>query len=288
MRRPPARQLYLPGKSIRASRVFILVGKTGLGHEHGIEGRIKSGFLTVGATASAGQIVFDTTTFQADTPAARQYVGLEGATDANTQRQVNANMLGPDVLDVQRYPTAAFKVNSILPLRADRTRHALPQYQLEGDFTLHGTTRKVKVVAEATSSTGYLRLRGNFSILQSDYGITPYSKAFGAIGVADRLTIWGDLWVATGSATMIRDRRVQPELMDQPGLDPAVHVQALRGLQRINVAQPQRGDSLARDRRVGPRGGASAVARARRGLRRRRQRGDAGEAGPAGRRAGRH
>jgi hypothetical protein len=29
-------------------------------------------------------------------------------------------------------------------------------------------------------------------------------------------------------------RRLQPELMDQPGLDPARHRQALRGLRRIN------------------------------------------------------
>jgi 2-polyprenyl-3-methyl-5-hydroxy-6-metoxy-1,4-benzoquinol methylase len=34
---------------------------------------------------------------------------------------------------------------------------------------------------------------------------------------------------------MIRERDVQPELMDQPDLDPALHVRALRGLQRINV-----------------------------------------------------
>jgi polyisoprenoid-binding protein YceI len=140
--------------------------------------------------------VFDVTSFQADTPAARQYVGLEGTTDADTQRQVNANMLGPSVLDVQRYPTATLKVNSIQPVRADRTG-ALPQYQIDGDFTLHGATRKVRILAEASSATGYTRLRGNFAILQTDYGITPYSKAFGAIGVADSLTIHGDLWIAT-------------------------------------------------------------------------------------------
>jgi polyisoprenoid-binding protein YceI len=183
-----------PGQiDIRASRVFILVGKTGLGHQHGIEGRIKDGSLALGATAGAGRIVFDITTFQADTPEARQFVGLEGVTDTATQRQVNANMLGPDVLDVRRFPTASFKVESILRLAAPRA--AAPQYQLEGDFTLHGTTKKLKLVAEATPTSGYVRLRGKFSIMQSEYGITPYSKAFGAIGVADTLTIWGDLWV---------------------------------------------------------------------------------------------
>lgn len=32
----------------------------------------------------------------------------------------------------------------------------------------------------------------------------------------------------------LKQRRLQPELMDQPELDPAAHVQALRGLERIN------------------------------------------------------
>ncbi|MES1213069.1 MAG: hypothetical protein ABUL64_00645 [Singulisphaera sp.] len=34
---------------------------------------------------------------------------------------------------------------------------------------------------------------------------------------------------------MKSERHVQPELMDQPNLDPEVHRQALRGLQRINL-----------------------------------------------------
>jgi polyisoprenoid-binding protein YceI len=119
-------------------------------------------------------------------------------TDADTRQQVNANMLGVDVLDVRRYPTATFKINSILPLRAERPGIP-PQYQLDGDFTLHGTTRKLKLVAEATPATSYLHLRGSFTILQSDFGITPYSKAFGAVGVADQLTISGDLWIASES-----------------------------------------------------------------------------------------
>jgi len=34
---------------------------------------------------------------------------------------------------------------------------------------------------------------------------------------------------------MIRQRDVQPELMDQPGLDPGLHLHALSGLRRINA-----------------------------------------------------
>lgn len=194
-------QTFSPGQiDTSACRVFIKVGKTGLGHEHGVEGRLKSGFLNLGATTNAGQIIFDIASFQADTPAARQYVGLAGATDADTQRQVNANMLGPDVLDARRFPTATFRVNTIQQLPADRPGGS-PKYQLDGDFTLHGTKRPVRILAESSAPSGHVRLHGSFSILQSDYGITPYSKAFGAIGVADSLTIWGDLWIASAPGT---------------------------------------------------------------------------------------
>ncbi|MES1213068.1 MAG: YceI family protein, partial [Singulisphaera sp.] len=93
---------------------------------------------------------------------------------------------------------ATFRVVSLQPLRGERAGSA-SKYQLDGDFTLHGTTRKIRVVAEGTPANGFVRLRGNFAVLQTDYGITPYSKAFGAIGVADSLTIWGDLWIAIGS-----------------------------------------------------------------------------------------
>ena len=68
--------------------------------------------------------------------------------------------------------------------------------QLDGDFTLHGKTNKITVVANPINVNGYTRLVGNFSILQSDYGIKPFRKALGAVGVADRLTIYGDLWIA--------------------------------------------------------------------------------------------
>ena len=163
-----------------------------------MEGRLKSGILNLGATTNAGQIVFDITSFQADTPAARQYVGLAGTTDADTQRQVNTNMLGPDVLDARRFPTATFRVNTIQQLRADRPGGS-PKYQLDGDFTLHGTTRPVRILAESAPLSGHIRLHGSFTILQTDYGITPYSKGFGAIGVADSLTIWGDLWIASAA-----------------------------------------------------------------------------------------
>jgi hypothetical protein len=61
---------------------------------------------------------------------------------------------------------------------------------------LHGVTRPIQVVAEAEEQKGWLHLRGGFTMLQSQFGITPFTKAFGAVGVADELKVYGDLWFA--------------------------------------------------------------------------------------------
>ena len=179
----------------RRSRVYVKVDKTGLGHTHGVEGRFKNGHVEIGASAKAGTMVFDMTTFVADTAEARRYVGLSGTTDASTAQQVTANMTGADVLDVKRFPTATFEIASIA--QAKQQPKEGTQYVLDGKFTLHGVTHQMQILATATAEKdGSTRLRGGFYVNQTSFGIKPYSKAFGAVGVADRLTIYGDMILA--------------------------------------------------------------------------------------------
>jgi polyisoprenoid-binding protein YceI len=178
-----------------ASRAYVHVGKTGFGHEHAVAGYLKEGVIHLGAAQNAGTVVFDMRRFAADTTEARRYIGLEGTTSASTQQQVNENMLGQDVLNVTMYPTATFRVQSALPLQGT-SAGGHRQYRLSGQFTLHGTTRPLVVDAEAIDTGASVRLRGAFAISQTQFGITPYSKAFGAIGVADKLTIYGEIYVA--------------------------------------------------------------------------------------------
>jgi polyisoprenoid-binding protein YceI len=175
------------------SHIYVYVYKTGFGHEHGVEAKVKSGHLQLGA--NQGEIVIDMTSFSADTDQARRYVGLDGSIDPGTRKEVNKNMLGPDVLDVQKYPLAIFKVSSIQPVKADHP-NGPQRLELTGNFTLHGKTNELTVFADSTKVKGYTRIDGNIMIMQSDYGITPFHNALGAVGVADRLTINGDLWVA--------------------------------------------------------------------------------------------
>ncbi len=181
------------------SHVYIRVDKSRIGHVHAVMGKLRSGELHLAAADNpqleVGTLVFDMTSFDADSTEARKYIGLEEAIDASTRKQVNDNMLGKEVLDVRRFPTATFVAKKIRKLAANSAR-GLPQYELEGDFTLHGTTQPVRFTVDIESVKGWNRIRGAFAILQTQFGIKPYSKMFGAIGVADKLDIYGDLIVA--------------------------------------------------------------------------------------------
>jgi hypothetical protein len=180
---------------LERSAVFILVGKTGLGHEHGVIGRLQAGQVSLGRSKDAGQLVFSMATFDADSPEARQYVGLKGETNENTRKQVNANMLGKDVLNVAKFPTASLIIDSALQL-APAPGASPTRYELSGFFTLQGVTKPLKLTCEATPQKDGVRLTTGFAVRQSDYGIKPYSAALGAVGVADELKIWGDLLLA--------------------------------------------------------------------------------------------
>jgi len=178
-----------------ASRVYVHVKKRRLGHEHGVEGLVKSGRLTLDATEKAGEIVFDMKSLKADTDAARKYVGLEGTTDAGEQSDVTTTMTGASVLDVQKYPTATFAIASSKRMPKD-AEGGHPQYQLVGEFNLHGKKQPLSIVAVAgNKKDGLQQLTGQFNLKQTDYGIKPYSTFGGVVAVADELKILGDLWV---------------------------------------------------------------------------------------------
>lgn len=187
---PPA-----PGDvDLATSRVYVFVGKTGLGHNHAVSGLLQAGRVAVGAGDQAGVLVFDMRSFTADTAEARKALGLPGETDASTQKKVQASMIGPDVLDVARHPTATFQIRSALSSK-QQVQGRPPVYELIGAFTLHGATREVMIPVEVDQRGEWLRLRGMFVIKQTDFGMKPYKKLGGVVGVADELRITGDMLV---------------------------------------------------------------------------------------------
>jgi hypothetical protein len=180
--------------NLEFSRVFVQVDKSGsIGHPHAIEGRLGKGELHLGQER-AGELIFDMTTFAADTAVARKYLSLEGEIDEPTRKKVDESMLGPQILAVQKYPSAKLENATLKPTGRNSSR-GLPEFELTGDFTLHQKKLPITAMCDLEMKDGWQHLRGTFKIKQSDYGIKPFSKMFGAIGVKDELVIFGDLWV---------------------------------------------------------------------------------------------
>jgi polyisoprenoid-binding protein YceI len=176
----------------KASRIYVKVGSaTRLGHPHGVEGNLKSGKITLGGD---GEFVFDMASFVADTPEARKKAGLGGKVSNSEAKKVTTAMLGNEVLDVAKHPTATFRIASIMPAEKQAAGE-LGAYQMDGAFTLHGTEKKLQIKAnlEKTDKAGVFKLSGTFGIKQTDHGITPLSALGGLSKVADELQITGEL-----------------------------------------------------------------------------------------------
>lgn len=176
------------------SRIYVFVAKKNAGHDHGIEGNVADGEIHLDRAQNTGRLSFDLRSLSADGAAARTFFNMPGEVDADTQAAVNANMHGAAVLNIAQFPTAEFVITQLQVLPADPAQAGRP-YQLDGEFTLHGVKRPLQIVATAESVAGLIRLRGRFAMKQTDFGIKPYSKLLGAVGIADELQVYGDIWL---------------------------------------------------------------------------------------------
>jgi polyisoprenoid-binding protein YceI len=167
------------------------VGAEGYGHPHGVSGQLASGKIDLGGP---GDLVFDMKSFVADRPDVRAHLGLTKKVSSSDQRKVTEAMLGADVLDVARFPKAAYSITAIAPLDGQPPGDT-GRYQVDGEFTLHGVKRPLRVLSalERTDRAGVLLMRGSFTILQTQFGITPYSALGGFVRVTDKLEVWADL-----------------------------------------------------------------------------------------------
>lgn len=193
----PAGFDQLPSGTIdlERSRVYVFVDKKGAGHQHGVEGRLSGGTFMLGRTEQAGKLKFDMKSFLADTSAARRRVGLAEDIEADEQADITTTMRGASVLDATAHPTAEFVIASARPLPPQAGRTGTP-YQIDGEFELHGVRQPLTFTAFAEQTTAGIRLQGEFVFKQTDFGIRPFKKFLGAVGVADQLKVYGELWIA--------------------------------------------------------------------------------------------
>ncbi|MQA28408.1 MAG: hypothetical protein GEU82_01015 [Luteitalea sp.] len=118
---------------------------------------------------------------------ARRMRVLEGALSAKERQEVQALMLGADVLDVDRFPWISF--HSVEIQRLDGA-----EWLVQGELGMHGHVRATPV----SVTPGHNRYKGSTTIRQSEYGIAPLTLAGGTVGVKDEITIDFDIVIAEG------------------------------------------------------------------------------------------
>ena len=94
------------------------------------------------------------------------------------------------VLDTSQYPSIVYESSetSTEPLGEGRYKAVIT-----GNLSLHGVTRRVPVNAQIAVNGDTLRSYGEFSILQSDFGIPLVSVAGGGLKLKDELKFSFDI-----------------------------------------------------------------------------------------------
>lgn len=152
------------------STITIRVYKTGLfsafAHNHEIHAPIQQGSFDEQKR---------TVEFAID---AKQLRVIDSDASASDRIQVQANMVGPKVLEVDKFPDIKFHSTSV-----DSAGEG--KWTVHGDLTLHGQTRSVKVDVQGASG----HYTGSASLKQTDFGITPITIAGGAVKVKDEVRV---------------------------------------------------------------------------------------------------
>jgi len=170
------------------STLTVRVFKTGLfrafADNHEIRASISAGFVDDGGNAGV-EIVVE----------APQMQVLDPGLSPRDRDQVQTRMLGPDVLDVTRFPEIRFESTTV-----EATQDG---WAVHGQLTLHGQTRPVTV--KVVRDHGHYI--GSASLRQTDFGITPISVAGGTVKVKDEVSIDFDVVTRTNPAFAFRPRR---------------------------------------------------------------------------------
>lgn len=160
-----------------ASLITVVVRSGGpfakLGHDHAIAIRNIAGYSAPAQGRSDFSFRLDEMTV--DEPAVRAQLGLAASVPADAVAGTRANMLGR-VLDAGRHP--------VVQLRA-----AGKDELLSLAVTLHGVTRSLDVPAALQVTPATLSAAGQFTLRQTDFGITPMSVLGGALVVKDEMEL---------------------------------------------------------------------------------------------------
>jgi polyisoprenoid-binding protein YceI len=161
-------------------RLLIRTYRTGLGsragHDLTIEATMWQGTAQIGADPSASSValVVDADSFEVR-EGRRGFKPLTAADRAGIRKTIR------ELLDTARYPAITFGSTAL--------RGAQRDLLVDGQLTIRDATHPVTVRGSIEESSGDRRLRATAQVVQSQWGIKPYSAFLGALKLRDDIDI---------------------------------------------------------------------------------------------------
>jgi len=156
------------------SKLIVRAYKTGLfsgfADNHEIEAPITQGSID----ESAGRVKFRVET--------KRMKVLDPHIKPERRQEIQERMLGPDVLDMTRFPEITFESSSV-------ERPSQGTFVVHGQLSLHGVTRPIVVNVRSENGS----YNGKVALKQREFSIEPISIAGGAVKVKDELQIEFDI-----------------------------------------------------------------------------------------------
>lgn len=156
-----------PERSFFTVRVFKAGMFSAFGHEHEVRAPLSEGTVQEGEAARVELRV-----------EAGQLKVLDPGRPEQERAEVQETMLGPKVLDSDRFPEIRFRSTAV-------KRNGADDWQVSGELTLHGQTRPLMVAV--THQGGHYR--GTTALKQTDFGITPVRVGGGTVKVKDEVRV---------------------------------------------------------------------------------------------------
>lgn len=179
--------LYQIDSQASVLHIFVYRGGTfaRLGHNHVMTSKSVTGRVWMRSQwpASGFELSFPVADLIVDDPDARRAAGTDFPPDipAADKEGTRKNMLRKEVLDADTYPNVTVKSATI--------EGSLQAPRITARITLKNATKEVIVPASIVMNGDRLTASGEFDVLQTDFGIKPFSVALGALEVQDRLQV---------------------------------------------------------------------------------------------------
>jgi polyisoprenoid-binding protein YceI len=175
-----------------ASGVQVLLARSGplsaFAHDHVL---VADGFaggvaLDPGDLSSAAlQVTFPVASLIVDPPEARAAAGLDGSLSEKDRASIRATLLSAGQLDAERFPRVVATLEGV--------SGTLPDLLLALRVRVREAEQVLSVPVRVEATPDGLRASGEFTFLQSAFGIRPYRALLGAIAVEDEARVRFDI-----------------------------------------------------------------------------------------------